>query len=224
MDKILECPVVTFKSVNSYYFPADDINDFERVRQKRQNYNELLENFLMDQQSQQKKHYWRINDEEFSDEENLNAMRVPSSSTNRALPQSSSSGFQFNSTKYTSFGRKPLHLAPGKKISDRSDAPMKTVQPHSRNVPELVPIKQPQQNLNAYSMNENGNNQILEFKEKGRIRSKENIYSKNQDRHHYDFTARNRVSHHSIILSEIFDLLVSIPGIQQCFEHFKISS
>lgn len=53
-------------------FTDDDIDHFQQVKQNRQNYNEILENFLMGQQNQQRKQFHAINaDEEFSDEVNI---------------------------------------------------------------------------------------------------------------------------------------------------------
>lgn len=49
--------------------PDDDIDHFQQVKQNRRNYNEILENFLMEQQNQQRKQFQTIiADEEFSDE------------------------------------------------------------------------------------------------------------------------------------------------------------
>lgn len=53
-------------------FSSDDIDHFQQVKQNRHNYNEILENFLMEQQNQQRKQFQAINaDEEFSDEVNI---------------------------------------------------------------------------------------------------------------------------------------------------------
>lgn len=52
-------------------FNSDGIDHFQQVKQNRQNYNEILENFLMEQQNQQRKQFQAINaDDEFSDEVN----------------------------------------------------------------------------------------------------------------------------------------------------------
>lgn len=49
-------------------FPTDDTDHFQQVRRNRNNYNDILESFLMEQQDQHRKQFRKINDEEFSDE------------------------------------------------------------------------------------------------------------------------------------------------------------
>lgn len=52
-------------------FLSDEFDHFQQVKRKQQNYNELLENFVMEQQNQQRKQFRVVNDEEFSDEVNI---------------------------------------------------------------------------------------------------------------------------------------------------------
>lgn len=59
------------KNDRNFSLISDDFDPYKKVKRNQQNYNEILENFLMEQQNQQRKQFVTINDEEFSDEVNI---------------------------------------------------------------------------------------------------------------------------------------------------------
>jgi hypothetical protein len=218
-------------ATNKIFFPvlihiSDDIDHFQQVKQNRQNYNEILENFLMEQQNQQRKQFQTINaDEEFSDEVNIeyfvrvrrkfheniysqddiNTMRVPNISSQRSRQQPSSSGFSFTSHRQSSSTAVPssFNFAQNKYRPD-SDVQFQSRRqaPKPRPLPELVPIARSIPSQNGVRPNGFGN------------------VSQSQSRRSVlDFTNKNRVSpvlrRHSKVLPEFKILKFSFSGFQR---------
>jgi hypothetical protein len=60
--------IVKNKKIFFSSFADDSVDHFQQVIQNRHSYNEILENFVMEQQNHHRKQFQAINDEEFSDE------------------------------------------------------------------------------------------------------------------------------------------------------------
>lgn len=178
-------PVPKYKRVSSifpkqYRSLADDDTDFYReVKQKSPFYNELLGDYLMDQH---KKHVKAVLDDgEFSDEEDLNSYRMPSTGTSKQR----NFGFDFKrfyesdqpSTSRINYAQ----FTNGRK-SDDDDVQFVSIspreRPQSREIPSLIPISkafQPPVFTNGFSRESSvkpqpvrGRRSVLDFLGKNR--------------------------------------------------------
>lgn len=190
----------------------DEPDHFQQVRQNRQNYNDILESFLMEQQNQQRKQYRTINDEEFSDEVNSDGQRtirrrkvvlyseisqfsslsqddvptgrIPGANSRNLNSRPSTSGYKFtNSPPSTSYNfSQPKHYFSRNETHFASS--MNKAETKQRRMPELVPIVRNAQPPPLFSNN---------FTENGYAGNNKNQQQRGR-RSILDFTKKNRVS------------------------------
>ncbi|XP_070506274.1 sentrin-specific protease-like isoform X2 [Chironomus tepperi] len=168
-------PVPKYKRVTNVfpkeYKPLrdDEIDYFREVNRKRPLYNGLLENFLMDQQQKHMKAV--LEDGEFSDEDDLNSYRMPSTGVSKSHKPSEFNFKRFydadqpsSSTAFNQTKKNNSKFTNGRKLNggrDDDDVQFVSIssksnssRPFSREMPSLIPISktfQPSIMTNGFS-------------------------------------------------------------------------